>query len=632
MSYEIPRDVLALDITDDDLRQTPRPTIVNVVATYDLSNPIINTELLTLRLPGLGYNPQRFAAAKMRLPRAMTLAFCGGRAVCPGSRSVMQARLAALRFTDIQLRAGEYVEYRKFRVQNIVMSVWAPFEIELKEIIDEYSARAEYPDTKFPGLTFRMGSHVVVNIFVTGRCVITGSKSERLSYCSWWWLYTYVLKRHMRGSAAGTTSSSSYRMSTFRRCDTFVDDCERLSTRYTRRNDGPLANSAYSHLLATTPRMTPVHTPATPRTARALPAAAAAAPVSSGVQLYFERMNTHFSGHTVQCAFVRIERAKERSYWYAQLCALERLLVAPTWNPRDIALVLARHASAQCTAPATLLHRDTSTALMRTYCSQLRTAIGEPLLALIHTDIVANADDVTDHHSTPLPPLHGHSITCPFINMALTSDAKARKAWTRERERLEVALAGGVDDPAYSLSAIINQHASAGCCVSTVDDDDDDEMALRATSGSTDDDMALRATSGSTDDDMALRATSGSTDDDMALYATSDSKRGGGGAPVGGCGGGAPIEDTVRVFISQLHTVCCDFDGLAQRIDAIALGDDGAHGSTTSMVVDASCADELALSIDDVQDYEARFRLDQIRASTAAFDADDDQIEFSLAV
>ena len=36
MDYAIPPDVLALPITQDDLRQTPKPIIVNVVATYDL--------------------------------------------------------------------------------------------------------------------------------------------------------------------------------------------------------------------------------------------------------------------------------------------------------------------------------------------------------------------------------------------------------------------------------------------------------------------------------------------------------------------------------------------------------------------------------------------------------------------
>ena len=185
MSDTVPQDIAALQVSADELRTTPRPIIVNVVATYDLTNPTINTEMLTMRLPGLGYHPQRFAAAKMRLPRAMTLTFCGGRAVCPGSRSVQGARQAALRFAEVQLRSGEYVQYRRFRLQNIVMSVWADFEVELRAIQEQYSARTDYCDSRFPGLSFRIGSgkrRIVCNIFVTGRVVITGSRDEEHSY------------------------------------------------------------------------------------------------------------------------------------------------------------------------------------------------------------------------------------------------------------------------------------------------------------------------------------------------------------------------------------------------------------------------------------------------------------------
>jgi len=199
MAFEAPRDLLTLSISDDDLRRTPKPVIVNVVATYSFSNPAINTELLTMRLPGIGFNPRRFAAAKMRLPRPMTLAFCGGCAVCPGSRSVMDARIAALRFTDYQLRSGEYVQYRRFRVQNIVMSVWMPFEVDMTSIIDEWSAHAEYTPSRFPGASFRFGcgdGNIVFNVFVTGRVIITRSRNEQHSYRAWFWFYTNVLVRH----------------------------------------------------------------------------------------------------------------------------------------------------------------------------------------------------------------------------------------------------------------------------------------------------------------------------------------------------------------------------------------------------------------------------------------------------
>lgn len=132
--HDVPADVLKLQITEEDLRCTPKPNIVNVVATGCLWNPFMDAETVTFRYPGFGYNPQRFAAVKMRQGRAMALVFCGGRVVCPGARSVMDARLAFLQFTNLLLDAGELVCFRRFRVQNIVCHCWAPFELELAAI------------------------------------------------------------------------------------------------------------------------------------------------------------------------------------------------------------------------------------------------------------------------------------------------------------------------------------------------------------------------------------------------------------------------------------------------------------------------------------------------------------------
>jgi len=517
--YEVPRDVMALDITDEDLRQTPKPVIVNVVGTYDLSNSIINTELLTLRLPGFGFNPHRFAAAKMRLPRAMTLAFCGGRAVCPGSRSVMQARIAALRFTDIQLRAGEYVQFRRFRVENIVMSVWAPFEIALPSIVDEYSARAEYSASKFPGLSFRMGVRmgVVCNVFVTGRCVITGSKNEELSYRTWWWLYTRVLVRHKLGSAAGTTSSAAYRMSTFRRRDTFANDCERISSRHSRREDGPMAQSVYGDYLAMTPRMTPMHVPATPRDATPRFHDADVGEISD-VQVYFERMNMYFGSHSVHCPFVCANRARERLEWHEHLCAIER---AAADTPMALIAVLAKHVAAQCVSSAAFIRTEDMRAVAARYQQQLSAAIGVQRLQLTASDGDGG-------------PFRGHSVACPFLARC------TRTAWEAERHRLEVALAGGVDADDYSMDAICAQHTAAGCTGFDVDD------------------------------------------------------------------ASATPADTIRWFIVQLHTAAGDFEDSAAAAAASPNSDENALDDSITLPA-------TTLSLEDVQDYEARYRLDAIR-------------------
>ena len=443
MSEKIPHDFETLNISEDDLRTTPKPIIVNVVATYDLSNPTIDTEQLTLRLPGLGFNPQRFAAAKMRLPRPMTLAFCGGRAVCPGSRSVMAARIAALRFAEMHLRAGEYVQYRKFHVQNIVMSVWADFEVELASIRAEYSARTEYKSSKFPGLSFRVGSgkrRIVFNIFVTGRVVITGSKKEEHSYRAWWWMYTNVLQRHRRTSAPGTTSSAVYRMNTHRRLDTLAQDCEQISSRHTRREDGPMASSTYGDYLSTP--STPQYIPVTPRSAvsgggnRAL----------QGVALFFDRMNRFFGGHTATCPFVVAPESSAPRQWFEAI----RDIDAAYSDAESAAQIVQKHVDCGCVASTVFMRQENVMTLLRRYQSQLRAAIGTPILRLI--------DDAE-------APFYGHTPACPFVADATSSSSSSnpRDVWREQREILEIAMVGGVDSLEYDEHALAHVHSDAGC-------------------------------------------------------------------------------------------------------------------------------------------------------------------------
>ena len=429
MAFEAPRDLLALVVRDDDMRRTPKPVIVNVVATYSFANPSINTELLTMRLPGIGFNPRRFAAAKMRLPRPMTLAFCGGCAVCPGSRSVMDARLAALRFVDYQLRSGEYVQYRRFRVQNIVMSVWVPFELDLTRMIAEWSSHAEYTPSRFPGASFRFGCGsgiIVFNVFVTGRVVITRSRNEQHSYRAWYWFYTNVLVRHQLGTSAGTTSSSTYRMASARRSDTFASDVDRIASRHLQRRDGPMARSSeYAAYIGYTPRTSSVHAPATVRHAMA-----DASPSVGGVLV---DPGSHFLGHSAACPYICVSASKAPARWYEAYTTLEL----------DDELERRRHDRAGCACISREQHME-----------QLRAAIGPERLDRMHGDAAPFAD---------------HTLACPFVCAASNDE------WAEERDRLEAALCG-VDVEGYTLEAALKRHRIAGCLHDNdvVGGDDDD--------------------------------------------------------------------------------------------------------------------------------------------------------------
>lgn len=79
-------------------------------------------------------------------------------------------------------------------MQNIVSSVDFKRPLKLHEIIENTDS-CSWENRKFPGLVMRdTQSKLVILIFRSGRCVITGSKSKRQLLREWPRLYKKIYK------------------------------------------------------------------------------------------------------------------------------------------------------------------------------------------------------------------------------------------------------------------------------------------------------------------------------------------------------------------------------------------------------------------------------------------------------
>lgn len=221
------------------------------------------------------------------------------------------------------------------------------------------------------------------NIFVTGRVIITGSRDYVHTCKCWWWLYTHVLVRHRRGTAARTTSSAAYKAETQRTRDTFSSDCDRIAAKFARRANGPLAQSQYGEMLRT-PRsvlhrsMTPVMTP--------MRGNEDVRQGASSVLVLFRRIQDYFVGHTVHCPFVR---GKERGavvtadkdaheYWRNELRALECGYAGVDEDGHNLATVLEPHFDAKCMSIGVIRDRNRLGETALEYMNQLHAALHEP--------------------------------------------------------------------------------------------------------------------------------------------------------------------------------------------------------------------------------------------------------------
>jgi TATA-box binding protein (TBP), component of TFIID and TFIIIB len=106
--------------------------------------------------------------------------FASGKMCVTGTKSTHNAALAAQRFAYIVEKVGFKPALIDFKVQNIVGTIDVGFPIRLEGLVFAHSTFASYEPELFPGLIYRLVSpRVVFLIFVSGKVVITGAKTEK---------------------------------------------------------------------------------------------------------------------------------------------------------------------------------------------------------------------------------------------------------------------------------------------------------------------------------------------------------------------------------------------------------------------------------------------------------------------
>ncbi|XP_001843660.2 TBP-related factor [Culex quinquefasciatus] len=170
--------------------QAPMPTgpqeainsvlVRNCVATVSLGCEL-NLQSINFRTRNSEYNPSRFHGVVMRIrdPRCTALVFRSGKIVCTGAKNEHDANLAARKFARIIQKVGYNVKFLEFKVQNLVATVDLRFPIRLENLNQVHGQFSSYEPELFPGLIYRMVKpRVVLLIFVNGKIVFTGAKSE----------------------------------------------------------------------------------------------------------------------------------------------------------------------------------------------------------------------------------------------------------------------------------------------------------------------------------------------------------------------------------------------------------------------------------------------------------------------
>ena len=151
----------------------------NIMASVNMGTRL-DLDKITQTARNAEYNPKRFQAVIMRIrdPRTTALIFASGKMIVTGARSEEAASIAAKKYVAIIQKVGFPARFEEFKVQNMTASCDAGFPIRLEGLAFAHPAQSTYEPELFPGLVYRLAEpKCVLLIFVSGKCVLTGSKS-----------------------------------------------------------------------------------------------------------------------------------------------------------------------------------------------------------------------------------------------------------------------------------------------------------------------------------------------------------------------------------------------------------------------------------------------------------------------
>ena len=218
--YKAQNNNLNLDNKNNSFRNGPmnlhinseiQPKLQNIVSTANLGCPL-KLRQIALQARNAEYNPKRFAAVIMRIrePKTTALIFSSGKMVCTGAKSEEDSKKASRKYAKIIRSLGFPVEFKDFKVQNIVGSCDVKFQISLSRLNIQlgklYNGNdngnnknkkyiCHYEPEIFPGLIYHnIDPEIVLLIFVSGKIVLTGAKERQQIYEAFKKIYPVLYK------------------------------------------------------------------------------------------------------------------------------------------------------------------------------------------------------------------------------------------------------------------------------------------------------------------------------------------------------------------------------------------------------------------------------------------------------
>ncbi|GLE01544.1 hypothetical protein PINS_up010374 [Pythium insidiosum] len=157
------------------------------------------------------HTSQGFGALVLRFqePRASMLIYKSGKFVVVGAKTPTDAHTTVDKFVSVLQKIDFPHDLASFTIANVICSIDLRFRLRLEGLAHDHRRFCTYEPELFPGLIYRyLRSNVTLLVFVSGKVVITGSKSIEQAEDVLVKMYPVLLQYRWREELSSSDSES----------------------------------------------------------------------------------------------------------------------------------------------------------------------------------------------------------------------------------------------------------------------------------------------------------------------------------------------------------------------------------------------------------------------------------------
>lgn len=193
-------DTLSEDLKNKIITKEVSVNIHNIISSASVDIEV-DLKLMAVSIRNAEYNPKKVNTLIIRIkkPNCTALIFRNGRIMLTGTKNAKDSLYGCKKIAKLIKRiTNTNIKLKNFKIENIIASASCNIPVRLESLAQDHKGYCNYEPELFAGLVYRYKPSTklkaVILIFVSGKIIITGCKSEKMLYLVFQDIYNVLVQ------------------------------------------------------------------------------------------------------------------------------------------------------------------------------------------------------------------------------------------------------------------------------------------------------------------------------------------------------------------------------------------------------------------------------------------------------